>query len=308
MKEIKSFQSQGKETFFEGWYLRQTFEDSSLNFSVIFGIHKEREKREAFIQLIHYTLGSFYFAYPYESFSYQKNPLYIQIEENYFSEKELVLNIQKEKIQIHINFMFSSWKDIKRTWYAPTIMGPFSYLKKLECYHEIVSLSHNVKGRYQINDLKYLDIQGRGYIEKDFGTSFPKSYLWCQCHTFENKNTNLFLSIATVPIGKLNIKGHIAILDFNQEEIRFATYLASKAKYQVQEDLIIAELTSSKYRLQVTLQPNHAYELIAPKNSAMNHKMKESIETNIKIALFQDGKLIYQDNALGAAMELVKAE
>ncbi len=40
---------------------------------------------------------------------------------------------------------------------------------------------------------------GRGYIEKDWGTSFPSAWIWMQCNTFDTPDTSFMLSYARIP-------------------------------------------------------------------------------------------------------------
>ena len=81
-------------------------------------------------------------------------------------------------------------------------MGPFSHLSFMECNHAILSMKHSVSGILMFNG-KILNFdQGIGYIEKDWGTSFPSSYLWCQANDFFTRTTSFFLSIATIPFFK----------------------------------------------------------------------------------------------------------
>ena len=53
---------------------------------------------------------------------------------------------------------------------------------------------------------------GRGYIEKDWGTSFPKKYCWIQCNNFASSEDSLFFSIAHIPFLGFEFMGFIGIL------------------------------------------------------------------------------------------------
>ena len=55
----------------------------------------------------------------------------------------------------------------------------FIYLSFLECNHAIISLRHHITGSLKVNNQKF-QIIGDGYIEKDWGRSFPQDYLWLQ--------------------------------------------------------------------------------------------------------------------------------
>ncbi len=63
---------------------------------------------------------------------------------------------------------------IQTTKYAPTIMGPFAYLKNMQCNHAILNLESQTHGYMKYQNQIY-NIQGIIYQEKDWGNSFPKN-------------------------------------------------------------------------------------------------------------------------------------
>lgn len=59
-------------------------------------------------------------------------------------------------------------------------MGPFAYLNGMACNHGIVSMKHQITGHMVIKGLDLYFKEDSGYIEKDWGRSFPKRYIWLQ--------------------------------------------------------------------------------------------------------------------------------
>ena len=70
-------------------------------------------------------------------------------------------------------------------------MGPFHYLPFLECNHAIISLRHHITGSLKVNNQKF-QIIGDGYIEKDWGRSFPQDYLWLQSNSCKRKKRQVY--------------------------------------------------------------------------------------------------------------------
>ena len=64
-------------------------------------------------------------------------------------------------------------------------------------------------GELIINNNLYDFSNGTGYIEKDWGISFPSSYIWAQANDFSNKHCSLFISIANIPYSIFLFKGFI---------------------------------------------------------------------------------------------------
>jgi len=69
----------------------------------------------------------------------------------------------------------------------------------MECYHDIISLDHSLSGSLLSNDTEIVFNGGWGYIEKDWGKSFPEAYVWIQSNHFQKKETSLSASIAKIP-------------------------------------------------------------------------------------------------------------
>jgi tocopherol cyclase len=99
------------------------------------------------------------------------------------------------------------------TYSSPTVMGPFTYIPFLECNHGVVSMSHKSSGIIEFVNMKHngivenrIDLEnGFGYIEKDWGVNFPKSWIWSQSNTFisemkEEKSSSILISVADFPL------------------------------------------------------------------------------------------------------------
>jgi len=69
----------------------------------------------------------------------------------------------------------------------------------MECNHIILSMKNKANGFININNQKIKFKNNIGYIEKEWGSSFPKTYIWCQGNNFKKSNTSFMLSIANIP-------------------------------------------------------------------------------------------------------------
>ena len=103
-------------------------------------------------------------------------------------------------------------------------MGWYSFVPFMECKHGIVSVNHDLKGSVIVNGNEIDFNNGKGYIEKDWGTSFPEAWLWMQANNFENRNSSFSFSVAKIPwLGKFFI-GFIAFLYYYNRFLLFSTY------------------------------------------------------------------------------------
>lgn len=294
--------------YFEGWYYKIVSKDLSNIYAFIPGISKtDDDKSHCFIQVLDGTNSKSYnIKYPINCFSYISDND-IKIENNIFSKNGIKLNIDTEELKISGELLFDNICDIKRSTLCPTAMGFFEYFSFLECKHEVLSMSHEIVGELNINQKQIIFNKGKGYIEKDMGSSFPKSYVWIHCNHFTNKSISLMCSVADIPFIYKSFKGFICILHLNNEEYRFATYNNSKIINDItSKDNIIIELKNKKHYLNIEAQILKAAPLFSPKNAAMSSTIMESLQSNVTIYLYdKDKNLILKDVSSVAGLEIV---
>ena len=185
-------------------------------------------------------------------------------------------------------------------------MGPFSYIPFMECNHAILSMKNNINGTIAINNKKINFNNGIGYIEKDWGCSFPKSYIWCQGNDFENKNASFMLSIANIPFKMFEFTGLICVLIIDNKEYKFTTYNNSKIiKYKVEPNFIDIIIKKSTFLLEIKSQNDEANKLTAPVKGKMNKEILESISAKIKITLMKNNNIIFSDISKNSGLEIV---
>ena len=145
-----------------------------------------------------------------------------------------------------------------------------------------------------------------GYIEKDWGISFPKSYIWCQGNNFKNSSSSFMLSIANIPFKFFNFRGMICDLIVGNKEYKFTTYNNAKIlQYNVSRENINITLKRGKYILNIKSSNNAGNKLIAPVKGNMNKNILESITSNVYISLTRDGNIIFSDMSSNCGLEIV---
>ena len=199
--------------YFEGWYFKNTSKNNGISFIPGISIEETKTKgteakeikqegtnKKAFIKVI--TNNESYFVnYKIEDFKFNFDPFYIKIKNNIFSKEGLKIDISDNEQNLKINgkIKYANSKNISVNALNPNIMGPFSYVPFMECNHAILSMQNTTTGSISINNNKIDFNNGIGYIEKDWGCSFPKSYIWCQGNNFKNAEASFMLSIANIP-------------------------------------------------------------------------------------------------------------
>jgi tocopherol cyclase len=310
------FQGNNKsKEYFEGWYYKQISKDEKRVISFIPGISLFNNDVHSFVQYIFVsldennerTIKTGYVRFPVKDFKYNNSPFKLQVGSNIFTESMMSIKISEGDLNIEGTLELGSFTPIRKSILSPNIMGYFAYIPKMECYHGIVSMNHKVNGVLRINDEEIDFNGGKGYVEKDWGTSFPKKYIWIQCNNFKNKDTSIFCSIADIPFMKKNFLGYICNLVVNGRECRFATYNNSKLKIEsITNEKIIIGLESSKEKLRIEGNLKGSGELIAPHEGRMQKKVKEEVSGEVKVYLYnKENEIIYEDICYMAGIEIV---
>lgn len=282
------YQGVNKQTdYFEGWYFKQVSADLQTVFSVIPGISLNDEDPHAFIQTILYQegkgLSTGYHRFEASAFQYKESPFALSIGDNTFTEQGVALNLEPE---VTASLSFGALTPIQTSWLMPNVMGFFAYLPFMECYHGLVSMRHEVSGTLMA-DGQRIDLSGGiGYIEKDWGCSFPKQYVWVQSNHFDVPNLDFMCSVAHIPFLGTAFQGFLCNLYHEGVEYRFATYNGARlSELQVDEEGFELTLVNNKHRLLVKGKMDAAEVLKSPKNGAMTGQIKEGLSGKLTLEL-----------------------
>lgn len=128
---------------------------------------------------------------------YSLSELDVSIENNNFTPESVKIDLSNEFYSIKGSLKFINIEAFPKTLFRPGIMGPFSFVPSMECYHGVVNIHHEIQGAFMINN-ELVDFSGGyGYIEKDWGKSFPNWYVWMQSNHFKKKDASLMFSVVT---------------------------------------------------------------------------------------------------------------
>lgn len=272
-----------KKAYFEGWYFKNQFENNIISF--IPGINiKANGEKYSFIQIITKD-KSYNINYDFNDFSISDDKLTIKIKDNIFSTRGIILNIKNKDIHIKGRLIYNDITPLKSD-----IMGPFKYFSFMECFHGILSLNHKVNGSLYINNEEIKFVDGKGYIEKDFGKSFPETYLWIQSNDFIIENTSVIVSIADIPFLGYKFKGCIAVVYYKEKEYRFATYNGVKIISYNEKGLVIKK---GIYKLEIDIDGLSGQSLLAPNVGEMTRTIYENISCSAKFKFYKNDKLIF---------------
>ncbi|MDX9691184.1 MAG: tocopherol cyclase family protein [Acholeplasmataceae bacterium] len=305
--------SKKKKDYFEGWYYKLVSQYEDYTIALIPGISLSTKDPHAFIQVFishsdegDVKLKSFYFRFEMNDFEYGQNKFFVRIGRNYFSLDKIDIQLKNDMLDLFGIIHISQTTPITRSLLKPNIMGPFGYLGFMECYHGVISMTHQLSGKLRLNHQIVSFEDSKGYIEKDWGKSFPSSYVWLQSNHFKDSNTSFMFSYATIPFMGLSFKGLIANLLIKDKEYRFATYNFSKVIYEdIKQGYVFYRIKKRGLLLEIIAVSKTEISLAAPRNGEMIDQIKEGLSGNIRLRLYRKDKLLYEDEGFHAGIEIM---
>jgi tocopherol cyclase len=185
-------------------------------------------------------------------------------------------------------------------------MGWYRYVPLMECYHGVVSLDHEIRGKLQCND-EVIDFnQGRGYIEKDWGSSMPESWIWMQSNHFPEEGTSFMLSVARIPwIGK-TFTGFLGYFHHQGKTMTFATYTGARIRItDYSTNSVMISIKSGGLLIEITGHNHSEAPIKAPVMGAMERIIHESINAVLHIRITnQTGESLFEGGGINGGMEM----
>lgn len=291
-----------QKSYFEGWYYKVVAVDQNLAFAVIPGISiKNENDQHAFIQVIDgIRCRSDYYKYPISDFKAAIDNHYIEIGPNVFSEKVMSLNLP----MIKGNLTSSSWQKLPFTLKRPGIMGWYSYIPTMQCNHGLGSFLHYWSGEITVGPNNYTLKRAQGYVEKDWGKSFPRSWIWTQCNTFDCQDeVSVFASVAHIPWKSTHFIGFLGAIWHAGEIDIFSTYTGTIRHTTLNDDNVVIRLSKKDKILDLTITKAPGADLISPLSGEMRGKVNESIQAKMYMKYQSDSKCI-EANGSYAGLEV----
>lgn len=311
MKNPAYYKGKYRKRYFEGWYFKCISADRKHAIAIIPGMAIDPQgQRHSFIQVINAVSGETrYHHFPYDDFQSPKNRFEIRISRNTFNSDGLSLDIDTAQGRINGRLSFTDIHLFPVNWHDPGIMGPFAYVPFMECYHAVIHLYHRLHGTIELDGEIFDFTGGVGYIEKDYGRSFPRTYLWLQANHFDSGDGSFVFSRARIPFLGSEFPGFFAYFtNYSNINVRFATYNHSKlTNWQLDtvKRTCSGLLTGPSGTLSFTAKMLGGGSLRAPIEGLMDREIIESITATVSIKITnRRGQLVFQGTSNETGMEI----
>jgi hypothetical protein len=295
--------------YFEGWYFKliDRARDSAMALIPGISLGASRTDRHAFIQLIDDKTGRVaYFRFPFEAFHADPDRFHVEIGPNRFDAHGLTVDLDDGQVKVQGSLRFDGAIPFPHSFWNPGVMGPFTFVPGLECYHGIVNIRHRIHGTLAVDGTPHVFEGGDGYIEKDWGRSFPKSWVWIQANHFPESDASVLFSIADIPFVRGSFTGFLCFLLHQGRLYRFATYNRSRVvKVERHGTTVHAVVRGPSGALSLTADRGTAGVLRAPKDGRMEREIEESLAATVTVKMIdRTGRLLFEGTSHSAGMEI----
>ncbi len=300
-----------KRAFFEGWYLKHQSQEHTLILIPSWHVDATGAAYGSLQMILDDAVHVLRFAA--EECSFEKNRFSVQLGQNIFSEKgcrlhlDIPLSDNTTPLRIRGHIYYGKLHAPLRSF-----MGPLAYLP-LPCFHQVISLSHRLRGEVQIGDDIWDFREGSGYIEKDWGHGFPAHYLWIQgdsnasdtsvCDASCDSPASFMLTIADLSSAHHRVLACSSLLRHDGKQYRLSTYQGARLHRYGSRRI---DLRQGPYRLQLLLpaEPTTTVVLQAPIAGDMNRTIEEHPRCLIRCQLYRGKKLIFDQESTCGSYEL----
>lgn len=314
-----------KTPYFEGWYYKLVDREERHRLALIPGVSLADGdgSSHAFLQVIDGTTAETqYLEHSLDEFKASHRELDVRVGRSRFTLGSIDLDISAGDFGASGEVRLTRPVRWPSTLTRPGVMGPFAFMPMMECYHGVVSLDHRLIGAFDINGERIDFSGGRGYIEKDWGRSFPSAYVWIQSNHFERPGTSIMASIARIPWIGRDFNGFIVALWLDGRRRLFSTYSGAELEsFETDDDRVGFSVADRHFRLEVEAsRPARPEEedpagggyvlLRSPEQGEMKGRIAETLTAEVELQLTRRRRwpfgeqLLYEGRGRNGGLEI----
>ncbi len=279
-------------SFFEGWYVKLVSADRATRLAVIPGVFLSEDGSiaEAFVQVLDGVSGqTAYHPFALGEFRADTTRFDVRVGANRFSSDGIVVDLPGLSAEVR----FGPSVPWPVTLTEPGAMGWYAWVPTMECYHGVVSLDHGLAGWVDLGAGRRDLAGGRGYLEKDWGTAFPKGYVWMQSNHFPEPGVSLIGSTALIPWRRSTFRGDLVALRIPDGPHaglhRFTSYTRARTT-----DLVVTEQEvrwalrgqgGARLDLRASIGGRTTGLLHSPVRTQMHQRVAETLDGTLEVRL-----------------------
>ena len=174
-------------------------------------------------------------------------------------------------------------------------MGWYRFVPFMETYHGVLSLDHEISGVLELDGASLDFADGRGYVEKDWGRSFPSAWVWAQSNHFGHAGTSVTVSVARIPWLSGSFVGYIVGLFHDGTLYEFTTHNGARVEaFSLADGTAEMTLARRGLVLDISVEGTRPGKLRSPVLGEMDGVTWESLDATIAVTLRSDGRTLFE--------------
>lgn len=195
--------------YFEGWFQKIYIPELNTSIIIIYGFATGNElTKTGFIQLFIPGNDVIHINFPQHQINLSKQKHEVKLGPNYFSTNRI--HIEHELVELDIEIIPQTKKVPKQN-----SMGIFYLVPGLPCYHSVLQINSSIQGIIKINNELIQLTHASGYLEKNWGTSFPEKYFWMHAQDPLNSTNQILYSQAEMRWRNKTFIKHVGFIQLN---------------------------------------------------------------------------------------------
>ena len=277
---------------FDGWYFKVVDASERHVWAIIPGIWMDRDpaKQYCFIQFLDGRTGhTTMHRYPAQQFWSSRERFDVAVGRSRFSLTSLHVDIDDPDLHLTGDLQFSQSQGWPIRPWAPGAMGPFAFLPFLEGYHAVTNVDPRIVGSLSEGGDEIDFTGGRAYMERDWGSTFPRAWVWTQSNHFDEDHVCLTASIADIPLAGRLLRGFIVGFLFEGVFYQWATWNGSRLAHFAYDDQHAEfTVTNGKHILEVWSGGRSGMgQVFAPRAGAMTKMLVEELNAVLQVRLIE---------------------
>lgn len=301
-----------RSNFFEGWYFKIVQPCTGHTYCFIPGvfISSEEGQSHSFIQVLKGNENNFkYLKFKKDEFKASTSEFNLKVEASSFSLNQIDLNINQKDEKISGTLYFNNiitWPD---SIINPGSMGFYNYLSFMQCYSQVCAVDGFIRGKLFINGETVDFTGGKLYVEKNWGRSFPYSYIWVQGNSFTKGDGSVTCSIGQIPLPfpLRSFTGFLIGIYAKGKFYKFTTINRSTLSINCENEETVLETYNKDYFLKIEAYYKQGafMNLYAPRDGSMRPIASETLNGNLRVTLYDKKRncMIFSDNCSSAGIE-----
>jgi tocopherol cyclase len=271
--------------FFEGWFQKVYSKAHKASFILIYGYATHNSDDEfGFLQILipNQTPEIVYFPKNQVSCDIKKHQ--IRMGKNLLTTELIRIDINGISIELNLKN-----KQPFRTF--KNSMGYTYFIPNLPCYHSVLNTAQSVSGEIKHQGQCYTLDHEMGYLEKNWGTTFPESYFWVHAVDPNNPAISLLFSRAKIVwLGKTYIK-HVGYLCYDGQQIELRELKnCAVSNSNISPENRIIQIRSASAQLDLALGYGREVQFKGPKDGALSRMIHHQADAKVEVSLTYENR------------------